>query len=134
MNQQVDANLTSTRPLQVASISDTHDHYQFAGDGTTAHPNLYNRDVFAFLPFQVNARRFIIPYYVMTRDITKDLPPEQFTVQIKGLKGNGASVSAYDPINNKEVPVVVKGKAQDSLSVNLTATDYPYLLTVQEAQ
>jgi hypothetical protein len=134
MNQQVDANLTSTRPLQVVSISDTHDHYQFAGDGTAAHPNLYNRDVFAFLPFQVNARRFIIPYYVMTRDITKDLPPEQFTVQIKGLTGNGASVTAYDPINNKEVPVVVKGKAQDSLSVNLTATDYPYLLTVQEAQ
>jgi len=134
MNEQVDANLTSTRQLQVVSISDTHDHYQFAGDGTTAHPNLYNRDVFAFLPFQVNARRFIIPYYVMTRDITKDLPPEQFTVQIKGLKGDGASVTAYDPINNKEVPVVVKGKAQDSLSVNLTATDYPYLLTVQEAQ
>jgi hypothetical protein len=85
----------------VVSISDKHDHYQFVGDGTAAHPNLYNRDVFAFLPYQVNSKRFVIPYYVMTRDVTKDLPPEQFTVQIKGIKGDGASVIAYDPMNDK---------------------------------
>jgi hypothetical protein len=89
--------------------------------------------VFAFLPYQVNSRRFIIPYYVMTRDVTKDLPPEKFTVQIKGIKGEGASVTAYDPINDRDVPVVVNGKGADTLSVNLTATDYPYLLSVQEA-
>jgi hypothetical protein len=134
MSQQVDPNLTNTRQLQVVSISDTHDHYQFAGDGTAAHPNLYNRDVFAFLPYQINARRFIIPYYVMTRDVMKDLPPEQFTVQIKGIKGEGASVTAYDPINDRDVPLVVNGKGPDTLSVKLTATDYPYLLTVQETQ
>ncbi|MFB8790587.1 MAG: hypothetical protein U7123_17485 [Potamolinea sp.] len=133
MSQQIDRNLKTTRPLQVTSISDTHNHYQFAGDGTAAHPNLYNRDVFAFLPFQVNAKRFIIPYYVMTRDIMKDLPPEQFTVQIKGLKGEGASITSYDPINNKDVPTVIKSKGTDSLELVLTATDYPYLLTVQEA-
>ncbi len=133
MSEQVERNLTSTRSLQVASISDTHNHYQFAGDGTAAHPNLYNRDVFTFLPFQVNAKRFIIPYYVMTRDIAKDLPPEQFTVQIKGLKGEGASITSYDPINNKDVPTVIKSKGTDSLELVLTATDYPYLLTVQEA-
>lgn len=133
MSEQVERNLTTTRSLQVTSISDTHNHYQFAGDGTAAHPNLYNRDVFTFLPFQVNAKRFIIPYYVMTRDITKDLPPEQFTVQIKGLKGEGASITSYDPINNKDVPTVIKSKGTDSLELVLTATDYPYLLTVQEA-
>ncbi len=134
MSEQVDRNLTSTRKLQVVSISDTHNHYQFAGDGSAAHPNLYNRDVFAFLPFQVNARRFVIPYYVMTRDVMKDLTPEQFTVQIKGVKGIGASVSAYDPLKNKTVPVIVNQKGSDNLSLTLTATDYPYLLTVQEAQ
>ena len=133
MSQQVDRNLTKTRPLQVVSISDTHNHYQFAGNGTTAHPNLYNRDVFSFLPYQVNAKRFVIPYYVMTRDIMKDLKPEKFTVQINGVKGSGASVTAYDPLNNKNVPVVVKGQGSNSLSVELTATDYPYMLTIQEA-
>ncbi len=134
MMHQVDPNLKNTRELQVVSISDTHDHYQFAGDGTAAHPNLYDRDVFTFLPYQVNARRFIIPYYVMTRDITKDLAPEQFMVQIKGIKGEGASLTAYDPINNKDVPVVVNNKGADTLSVTLTATDYPYLLTIEETK
>lgn len=133
MSQQVDPNLTTTRPLQVAAISDTHNHYQFVGNGTAAHPKLYNRDVFAFLPFQVNAKRFVIPYYVMTRDVTQDLQPEQFTVQIKGIKGDGVSITAYDPINNKDVPTVIKSKSLDSLELVLTATDYPYLLTFQEA-
>ena len=133
MSQQLDRNLANTRPLQVVSISDKHNHYQFAGDGSAAHPNLYNRDVFAFLPYQVNAKRFMIHYYVMTRDVMKDLPPEQFTVQIKGIKGSGASVTAYDPIKNRNVPVVVNGRGSDNLSLNLTATDYPYLLTIQEA-
>lgn len=133
MSQQVDRNLTNTRSLQVVSVSDTHDHYQFRGDGTAAHPNLYNRDVFAFLPFQVNAKRFVVPYYVMTRDVTKDLAPEQFTVQINGVRGSGASVTAYDPIKNRTVPVVVNSRGANSLSIKLTATDYPYLLTVQES-
>lgn len=132
MSQQVDSNLTNTRSLTVVSISDTHNHYQFAGDGTTAHPNLYDRDVFAFLPFQVNARRFIIPYYVMTRDVMKDMQPEQFRVQIKGVKGNNLSVTAYDPLNDRTVPVEVNERRSDALSLKLTATDYPYLLTIQE--
>lgn len=133
MSQQVDPALTSTRPLKIVSIGDTHNHYQFVGNGTAEHPTLYNRDVFAFLPFQVNSKRFIIPYYVMTRDVMKDLPPEQFTVQIRGLKGSEASVTAYDPINDRNVPVVVKSKKQNSLELILTTTDYPYLLTIQEA-
>ncbi|MDQ2799599.1 MAG: hypothetical protein M3Y13_08160, partial [Armatimonadota bacterium] len=61
--------LQTTRYLTLDRIADTHDHFQFAGDGTPAHPPLYDRDVFAFLPFQVNARTFVIPYYVMTRDV-----------------------------------------------------------------
>jgi hypothetical protein len=133
MSQQVDSNLKDTRQLQVISLSDTHAHYQFKGRGTAEHPNLYDRDVFAFLPFQVNPKRFVIPYYVMTRDIMKDLRPEEFTLQIKGLVGEGASISAYDPINDRDVPVVINSKGADSLTLTLTATDYPYLLTVQES-
>jgi len=44
-----------------------------------ARPPLYDRDVLAMLPFQVNARKFIIPYYVMTRDIRRGLPEKAFT-------------------------------------------------------
>jgi hypothetical protein len=130
----LDRSLTpqTVRPLTVTSITDTHNHYQFQGDGTSAHPNLYNRDVFAFLPFQVNASRFVIPYYVITRDITVNLPPEQYTVAVSGLKGLKASVSAYDPLKNVTVPVTVTRRTASALTVQLSATDYPYLLIVDE--
>ena len=132
MREQADPTLTRTRQLAVLAVGDDHGHYQFLGDGTAAHPNLFNRDVFAFLPFQVNARRFVIPYYVMTRDVMQDLSPEQFTVQIRGINPTGATITAYDPINDRIVPVTVEPQQSDVLSLKLTATDYPYLLTIQE--
>lgn len=134
MQNGMDATLTlaQTRPLTVTQISDTHGHFQFEGDGTPEHPTLYNREVFAFLPFQVNATKFVIPYYVMTRDVLRALPPEQYTVTVRGFKGMAARVSAYDPIADRAVPLVVAGRTADSLTLRLTAVDYPYLLTVQE--
>jgi hypothetical protein len=128
----LDRAFTSTRPLTVASVSDSHNHLQFSGDGTAAHPPLYDREVLAILPFQVNAGRFVIPYYVMTRDVLQSLAPAAFTVRIDGLHGAGATVSAYDPIHDTTVPVEVITTSPDSLTVRLTATDYPYLLVVQE--
>lgn len=133
MRQGLDPELSKPRPLSVTALSDTHDHVQFRGDGTPAHPDLYDRDVFAFLPFQVNARRFVIPYYVMTRDVAKDLVPEDFTITVGGLHGAGATVTAYDPIKNQIVPVTVVKRQPNALTLKLTAADYPYLLTVQEA-
>lgn len=59
----LDATLQDTRALTVEGLSDTHDHFQFAGDGTPEHPPLYDREVFAFLPHQVNARKFVVAYY-----------------------------------------------------------------------
>ncbi len=92
MRVGVDPGLVSTRQLTLASIADTHDHLQFRGDGSPRHPHLYDRDVFVFLPFQANRHRFVIPYYVMTRDITKGLAPEEFTVKIRGIDGRQATV------------------------------------------
>ncbi|MBC7880911.1 MAG: hypothetical protein H7Y37_06205 [Anaerolineae bacterium] len=122
----------NTRSLTLNAITDTHNHYQFAGDGTAAHPNLYDRDVFAFLPFQVNAKRFVIPYYVMTRDVMTNLPPENFTLTIGGVNGLGARLSAYDPITNQTIALTVTGRTSTSLTVVVSATDYPNLLTIQE--
>jgi len=50
---------SKTRKLKVKGIRDSHNHYQFAGDGTAAYPNGYDREAFAFLPYQVNAHRFV---------------------------------------------------------------------------
>jgi hypothetical protein len=132
---QLDPSLTAghTRPLSVLGVSDNHNHYQFQGDGTPAHPNLYDREVFALLPFQVNAKRFVIPYYVMTVDERNTLSPEYFTVTIVGIDGTTAAVSAYDPMNDAQVPVTVNQRATSSVQLTLLAADYPYLLIVQES-
>lgn len=135
MKQGMDAKLAlaKTRPLQVVSVTDTHHHFQFAGEANDPkHPPLWNRDVFVFTPFQVNARRFVIPYYVMTRDVKKSLPPEQYSVTVRGLRGATARVAAYDPITDKSVPVAIQKRSADTLQLQLAATDYPRLLTVQE--
>jgi hypothetical protein len=134
MKEGLDPNLTSeaTRSLTVDSITDEHDHRQFDGDGTAAHPPLYDREVFAFLPYQANRSRFVIAYYVMTRDVTKDQEPEEFALRIGGLVGEGAEVSAYDPIKDEAVPVTVSGRGEGALDLTLTAADYPYLLMVEE--
>jgi hypothetical protein len=134
MKDGLDTNLTQTRPIKVDAIGDRHNHYQFQGDGTAAHPNLFNRDVLTILPFQVNANKFVIPYYVMTRDIKTSLPPESYQVQISGMKGEGAEVEVYDPMNDRTVPVQVDRQTTNSLSLTLSATDYPYLLIIQEQQ
>ena len=130
----LDPALTQTRALTVDSISDTHDHFQFAGDGTAAHPPLYDREVFAFLPFQVNARRCVIAYYVMTRDVKLAYQPREFTVEVSGLKAKGSKITVYDPINARAVPVKVAATGANKVKLGLTAADYPYLLTVEEAR
>ncbi|MGO9467009.1 MAG: hypothetical protein ACLQIB_10010 [Isosphaeraceae bacterium] len=132
MRVGVDPRLHATRQLTLASISDTHNHYQFRGDGSRQHPHLYDRDVFVFLSFQANRNRFVIPYYVMTRDITKDLAPEEFTVTIRGIDGRRATVASYDPIADRDVPFDVKSATDGELSLSLEAVDYPYLLIIHE--
>jgi hypothetical protein len=130
MRDGLDPGLKSVRQIRLDSVTDRHDHYQFAGDGTPAHPSLYDRDAFAFLPFQVNSTRFVIPYYVMTRDVTKEFIPEVFTIRISGIKGTNASISAYDPINDHKVFSRIDHRSKDSLDLTLQTADYPYLLEV----
>ncbi|MFN8490040.1 MAG: fibronectin type III domain-containing protein [Caldilineaceae bacterium] len=132
MQDGLDPAFTNTRALRVDALSDTHNHTQFTGDGTAAHPNLYDRDVFAFLPYQVNARRFVIPYYVMTHDLTTALGQENFTIQLAGIDGVSAAVSVYDPLQDRAIPLTVNGRSATTLNLTLTATDTPYLLLIDE--
>ncbi len=102
----------SVRQLKLDSIVQEGEHAQFQGDGTAAHPTLYDRDVLAVLPFQTSPTRFVIPVYVMTRDLMTlyepgkpesdvtrfDLPSENFTIKLSNLPaGEAPHVSAYDP-------------------------------------
>jgi len=113
-------------------VTDTHNNFQFQGDGTPAHPFLYDRDVLAILPFQANSDRLVIAYYVMTNNLSIPLTPETFTVTLQGLNASDADVSAYDPINDTTVPLTVNSASGGTLKVTLLATDYPYFLIIDE--
>jgi hypothetical protein len=127
----LDSQLGQTRSLEVRSVRDAHDHAQFAAVGDQ--PPLYNREVLAVLPYQVNAKRFVIAYYVMTRDVRQTLEPEQYVVELGGLRASGAKLSAYDPFTDKAVPLESHpSERQDSLTLSLSTTDYPRLLIVEE--
>ena len=95
--------------------------------------------MFAFLPYQVNAHHFVIPYDVLhvydphaTGDRRYRAPPEQFTLQVAGSYTDGAAISAYDPINDRAVPVQVLAANPQTVALRVMAGDYPYLHTVHE--
>jgi hypothetical protein len=131
--------LERTRPLSLLEISDEHDNKQFDGDGTSAHPPLYDRDVVAFFPFQLRDGEYLAATYVMTRNLAKpygkkgepdrfDLPEERFRLRIGGLDGRRAEVSATDPLTGQSVAVEVEERVRGGLTVALPLTDSPRLL------
>jgi len=140
--------LVAPRPMQVKELVEYKPRLLFAGDGTPAHPHRWNRDQFAFLPFQVTAGKYLIPYYVVTVDMSHvwdatkapldparyDMPPQDFDVTIGNVIGPGATVSAYDPLSNTAIPVKIVAAGANTLTVRLSATDYPRLLQVTEAK
>ncbi len=130
----LDADLKETRPLHLDAITDLHDRKQFAGDPVDpiARPPLFDRDVFAFLPFQVSADKFVIPCYVVTRDVRADLPEETFTVTVKGLRARGATASLYDPIQDRAARCRLNPLGDDRAELEVSVTDYPRLLIVEE--
>lgn len=139
--------VTVPRKLTLASIGDYGGRFQFYGDGSAARPTLYDRDVLAFLPFQASDTRFVVPVYVMTRNMAKvhdtsaptsdpkrfDLPAERYQLTIGGTDARNANVSAVDPMTGTSVPVdVVRRTDSGWLVVELPVTDSPRLLVIDE--
>jgi hypothetical protein len=136
----------AAQQLKLLSIAQDGNHAQFAGDGTDAHPPLYDRDVLAVLPFQSSPTRFVIPVYVMTRDLLTlyepsapstdirrfDLPDETFRITLGNLPETAAapSISAYDPLHGESTPARLISREGSRAVVEFSATDYPRLLTV----
>ena len=100
----------------------------FAGDGD--HPPLNHQDVFAFLPFQTNARRLVIPVYVISYDVTQRMPEEMYRLTIRGLDGEARTVWLIDPITGGREQLQPTADLT-SLRVDVKVADYPRLLVVQ---
>jgi hypothetical protein len=122
--------LSETRPVSLLDVSDSHDRRQFAGDGSAAHPPLYDRDVVGFFPYQLDEGRYLIPTYVMTRNIAKPYRPARFrlTVEIPGM--SAVKARATDPMIGETVPVKVLSQDGDRLALEIELTDSPRLINL----
>jgi hypothetical protein len=140
------APISRARSLSLVSVSDSHDHEQFAGDGTPAHPPLYDRDVVGFFPYQVSNGRVVVATYVMTRDLMHaytsklrrsdprryDMPPESFRLTIGGVGGLGRNVSLFDPLTGRSGGARVVSRSGGTLVVDVDLTDSPRLLVLSQ--
>jgi hypothetical protein len=134
------------RQLKLLSITQEGNHAQFTGDGTAAHPDLYDREVLAVFPFQASPTSYVVPAYVMTRnlltlyrpaapatDTTRyDLPNETFRITLGNLPETKTppTVSAYDPLRDESSPARLLTRHKDEATFELSATDYPRLLNI----
>jgi hypothetical protein len=135
---------TTPRSLGLQRIDDFAGNKQFEGNGTPPFPPLFDRDVLAFLPFQVTDTRFAVPVYVMTRDIAKienagktdptkyDLAPAKYRFVVTGVNGDKARASATDPLTTAEVPVDIVERRGDAVTVEMDVTDSPRILTLDD--
>jgi hypothetical protein len=137
--------LTKPRALTVDRIGDFDGAVQFDGIDTPGMPDLANRDVLAVLPFQVTDRRFVIPTYVMTRNMTTvyrpdapasdptrmDLPPELFRIAVGNLGSCDIDVSASDPLGGDQVPVDVVSCKNGRAEIDMPVTDVPRQLVIE---
>jgi hypothetical protein len=137
----------AARQLKLLSIAQEGNHAQFSGDGTAAHPSLYDRDVLAVFPFQSSPRRFVIPVYVMTRDLLTlyhpnapsadtsrfDLPDETFRITLGNLPETTQppSVHAYDPLRNQSTTAQLISRQGHTAVFQIAATDYPRVMTLE---
>jgi hypothetical protein len=133
--------------LKLLSIGQEGNHAQFVGDGTAAHPTLYDREVLAAFPYQDSPTRFVIPFYVMTRDLLTlysptapasdptrfDLPDETFRITLGNLPETrtAPTVSAYDPIKNQSTPARLLTRENSTATFEIATTDYPRLLSIE---
>jgi hypothetical protein len=137
---------SALRQLTLGSIAQTGNHAQFAGAGSAAHAPLYDRDVLAVFPFQSSPTHFVVPVYVMTRDLLTlyrpgasasdvhrfDLPGESFRITLGNLPEGTTppTVSAYDPLLKSATPARLVSSAGRSAVFEVAASDYPRVLSI----
>jgi hypothetical protein len=120
------------RPLSVRWIADDHGHAQFQGDGTPAHPPLFDREALAFFPFQLTGREWVAAAYVMTRNLARGYRARRFRIAIGGLRGRRVKATASNPLTGRKVPAKVIARKAGSVAVELPLTDSPRLLRLRE--
>jgi hypothetical protein len=139
--------LAVTRPLSVDRMVEHQPRLVFQGDGTPEHPDRFNRDDFACLPFQLGAGKYAIAYYVVTQNLVHDwnpqlnqldparydMPEQTFDLWLDNVRGDSVKLSAWDPMTDRQVPVKVLSSRENQLAVQIQSVDYPRFLIMEES-
>jgi hypothetical protein len=121
--------LARTAPLGLEVTALGSQRQAFAGDAT--HPPLWDRQEFAVLPFQLDARQFILAVYTKTDDVTTPLNAETYRLLVRGLPGSEVQVTYYDPLRDREIRIDSLANKAGQLQVDLAVADYPRLLMIR---
>jgi len=133
------------RSITLETVGGCRQGTQFDGGGSAQFPPLYDGQVVAFFPFQVDADRFVAPTYVMTRNLSRlyrpeapvtdvtryDLPAETFTLTLGGLVAASPQMELQDPISGDVTPITGK-RSGAWVKVDVPLTDYPKLLVITD--
>jgi hypothetical protein len=117
--------IEQTAPLQIEVTAVGEQTVAF--EGNDLHPPLAHRELFVALPFQIDQGRYVIAFYVMTRDVTKRFRPQLFRLRIAGT--DGRTVSCYDPHEDRTLNVITT-TVGDALEVTVFAGAHPRVLTI----
>ena len=124
--------VATPRPLTIEAAATDGEGGGIVFPGDASHPPLTYQDVLAILPFQLDARTFVLATYVMSRNILEPLPLTPFLVRITNVNGLAAEVQSVDPLTGRSVPVEIVERTDTSLTVSFSVADYPSLLRIQE--
>lgn len=124
--------ISSPRQLEADVTATGKQSTVFRGDGTVVNA-LWNRDLFTLLPYQVADKKFVIADYVLTHNNTSESNEMAFTVKLKNLDGPNTIATYYDPVDGRSEPIKVAARDATSVTLELQATDYPRLITLEES-
>ena len=88
--------------------------------------------MFAFLPFQVSPRRYVVAVYVSTYDATRPMPEERYRLLIRGFADLPGVASLYDPISDHSTRLDLEAGEGGSAQVVVSVADYPRLLILDQ--
>ncbi len=94
--------------------------------------SLGHRDLFAFLPFQVNQKRHVVAVYVATYDATRPMAEERYRLSIRGFATAPRSARLYDPITGRSSQVRLEPQGPSGVEAEVAVLDYPRLLVLDE--
>ncbi|CAI6036401.1 hypothetical protein [Cohnella sp. JJ-181] len=138
--------IENPRPLQVTGLVEEKPRIAIPGNGTADHPDTYHADDFAVLPYQLDANKFAIGFYVVTRDLTREwqsgksaldpskyaMPAQKYKISLSNIDGEGAAVYAYDPMTDQRIPARIVEGTSRTMTVEVESVDYPRFLIVEE--